>query len=149
MFTLHVLSAIHVWAYHFLFQNCNPRTPFPLLTLTLSIHTTGLAERIDIEHPLLNNKIETTEFIILATNFDSLEMFMQPLGLLPAQQADVKNRQFLNGTRTAIMECLSLWKQRNPAAATYRSLVKLLLRMRRDDIASQVYKHCLDNSKLT
>ncbi len=85
----------------------------------------------------------------MATNFDSLDMFMEPLGLLPAQQADVKNRQFLNGTRTAIMECLSLWNQRNPAAATYRSLVKLLLRMRRDDIASQVYKHCLDNSKLT
>ena len=85
----------------------------------------------------------------MATNFDSLEMFMEPLGLLPAQQADVKNRQFLNGTRTAIMECLSLWKQRNPAAATYKSLVKLLLRMRRDDIASKVYKHCLDNSKLT
>ena len=112
------------------------------------IHTTGLAERIDIEHPLLNDEIETAEFIYLAAHFDSLEMFMQPLGLLPAQQADVRNRQFLNGTQTAMMECLSLWQRSNPAAATYRTLLKLLLRMRKYNIASKVYKHCLENAKL-
>ena len=84
----------------------------------------------------------------MAAHFDSLEMFMQPLGLLPAQQADVKNRQFLNGTQTAMMQCLSLWQRSNPAAATYRTLVKLLLRLRKYAIASKVYKHCLENAKL-
>ncbi|XP_064384730.1 uncharacterized protein LOC135333658 [Halichondria panicea] len=109
----------------------------------------GLAERIDIEHPLLNNEIETTEFPILACHFDNVKMYSLALGLTPAQQADVRQIKVLEDTQTAMMECLSLWQRSNPAAATYRTLVKLLLRLRKYEIASKVYKHCLDNSKLT
>ncbi len=95
-----------------------------------------------MEHPLLNNEIQTKEFVILAAHFDCLEIFMEPLGLVPAQQADVRICRLLNGTQVAIAECLSLWQRSNPSAATYRALVKLLLRMRKYDIASKVVKHC-------
>ena len=113
------------------------------------IHTTGLAERIDIEHPLLNNEIETTDFPVLASHFDNVIMYSLALGLTPAQQADVRHTKMLYDTQTAMMECLSLWHSRNPAAATYRTLVKVLQKIRRDDIACRVFKHCLENSKLT
>ena len=59
------------------------------------IHTTGLAERIDIEHPLLNNEIETTDFPVLASHFDNVIMYSLALGLTPAQQADVKHTKML------------------------------------------------------
>ncbi len=97
-----------------------------------------------MEHPLLNNEIETKEFVYLAAHFDCLEIYMEPLGLTRNEQADVRNRQFLNGTQVAMMECLSLWQRSNPSAATYRALVKLLLRMRKYDIASKVFKYCQD-----
>ncbi len=113
------------------------------------IHTTGLAERIDIEHPLLNNEIETTEFVFLAAHFDNVIMYSLALGLTPAQQADVKHTKMLYDTQTAMMECLSMWQRRNPADATYRTLLKLLLRMEKYSVANEIYKHCLENSKLT
>ncbi len=114
-----------------LYTNCSELhaiTPFPLPHAEINVE--------------LNKEIETREFIVLAAHFDCLEIFMEPLGLIPAQQADVRNRQFLNGTQVAIAECLSLWQRSNPSAATYRALVKLLLRMRKYDIASKVVKHC-------
>ena len=86
---------------------------------------------------------------ILACHFDNVKMYSLALGLTPAQQADVRQIKVLEDTQTAMMECLSLWQRSNPAAATYRTLVKLLLRLRKYEIASKVYKHCLDNSKLT
>ncbi|XP_064385076.1 uncharacterized protein LOC135333972 [Halichondria panicea] len=121
--------------------------------LLRDIHTlsgvSGLAERIDIEHPLLNNEIETTEFPILACHFDNVKMYSLALGLTPAQQADVRQIKVLEDTQTAMMECFSLWQRSNPAAATYRTLLKLLVRMRKHEIANEVFKHCLENSKLT
>ena len=111
------------------------------------IHTTGLAERIDIEHPLLNNEIETTEFVYLAAHLDNVRMYSLALGLTPAQQADVRQIKVLEDTQTAMMQCLSLWQSRNPAAATYRTLIKVLQNMRRDEIASKVFKHCLEKEQ--
>ena len=111
------------------------------------IHTTGLAERIDIEHPLLNNEIETTEFIHLAAYFDNVIMYSLALGLTPAQQADVRQIKVLEDTQTAMMQCLSLWQRSNPAAATYRALIKLLQKMRKNEIANKVFKHCLEKEQ--
>ncbi|XP_064384761.1 uncharacterized protein LOC135333677 isoform X2 [Halichondria panicea] len=109
----------------------------------------GLAERIDIEHPLLNNEIETTEFVYLAAHFDNVIMYSQMLGLNRSQQASVRQLLVLYDMQTAMMECLSLWQRSNPAAATYRTLLKLLVRMKKYNIANDVFKHCLENSKLT
>ncbi|XP_064384751.1 uncharacterized protein LOC135333672 isoform X2 [Halichondria panicea] len=121
--------------------------------LLRDIHTlsgfSGLAERIDIEHPLLNNEIETTEFLYLAAHFDNVIMYSQMLGLNRSQQASVRQLLVLYDMQTAMMECLSLWQRSNPAAATYRTLLKLLVRMKKYNIASDVFKHCLENSKLT
>ncbi|XP_064389781.1 uncharacterized protein LOC135337743 [Halichondria panicea] len=109
----------------------------------------GLAERIDIEHPLLNNKIDRKEFAYLAAYFDDVILYSQALELTPPEQADVRRFLVLYDTRTAMMECLSLWQKRKPATTTYIALIKVLQKTRRDDIASKVYKHCLENSKLT
>ena len=110
------------------------------------IHTT---ERIDIEHPLLNNEIDRKEFVYLAAYFDDVILYSQALELTLPEQADVRRFLVLYDTRTAMMECLSLWQKRKPATTTYIALIKLLLRMRKYEIASKVYKHCLENSKLT
>ena len=112
------------------------------------IHTAGLAERIDIEHPLLNSKIDKKEFPILAAHFDNIPMYSLALELTPAQQADVKRFLVQYDTQTAMMQCLSMWQERNPAAATYRTLLELLLRVKKYSIAIKVFKHCLENSKL-
>ncbi len=117
-----------------------------MLTLT-TLHA-GLAETINIEHPLLNKEIKTTELAYLAIHFDDVVNYMEALGLTPAQQTDVKTEQLLHGTQAAMIMCLSLWRTRDPAAATYRALVKLLQKMRKYDIASKVFKHCKEAREL-
>ncbi len=117
-------------------NRCIPH-PFPLLTLT-TLHA-GLAETIDIEHHLLNKEIKTTELAYLAIHFDDVVNYMEALGLTDAQQTDVKTRQLIHSTQAAMTMCLSLWQRRDPAAATYRALVKLLKKMRKHDIASKVF----------
>ncbi len=101
---------------------------------------------IDIDHSLLKNEIEETELGFLAIHFDNVENYMQLLGLSPPEQTDVKNL-VIHGTHTAMIKCLSLWRRRDPAGATYRVLVKLLQDMRKYDIASQVWKHCQEKFK--
>ncbi len=101
-----------------------------------------------MEHPLLNNEIETKEFVILAAHFDNVRMYSLALGLTPAQQADVRQLLISDDTQTAMMKCLSLWQRSNPSAATYGALVTLLLRMMKYDIASKVFEHCQENGKL-
>ena len=144
-----------MWSYHALtfsiviVLNCMQSTYTISFADPHPIHTTGLAERIDIEHPLLNNEIETTEFVYLAAHFDNVIMYSQMLGLNRSQQASVRQLLVLYDMQTAMMECLSLWQRSNPAAATYRTLLKLLIRMKKYNIANDVFKHCLENSKLT
>ncbi len=84
----------------------------------------------------------------MAAHFDNVPMYSRALELTPPEQDDVKRFLVLNNTRTAMMECLSMWQQRNPAAATYRTLLELLLRVKKYSIAIKVFKHCLENSKL-
>ena len=116
------------------------------------IHTTGPAERIDIKHRLLSNKIDRKDFADLAAYFDNVEIYSLALGLTLPERGDMRRLQVLYGTQKAMMQCLSLWQSRqrsNSAAATYRTLIKVLQKIRRHEIASKVYKHCLENSKLT
>ncbi len=74
-------------------------------------------------------------------------MYSLALGLTPAQQADVRQIKVLEDTQTAMMQCLSLWQRSNPAAATYRALIKLLQKIRKNEIANKVFKHCLEKEQ--
>ena len=44
------------------------------------------------------------------------------MGLTRAEQADVNMLYHREGTQTAMMKCFQIWKQHNPAQATYRAL---------------------------
>ena len=77
----------------------------------------------------LDTEIEETDMISLAPNFNNIETLPVLLGLNPAEQQDVKYALFLNDMQTAMFLALRLWRKANPGAATYRNLVKILLRM--------------------
>ncbi len=63
------------------------------------------------------------------------------MGLTRAEQADVNELFHKRGTQVAMTECLTIWKQHNPYAATYRALLELVLRLRKEKIADQICQH--------
>ena len=63
------------------------------------------------------------------------------LGLLPAQQTDVKDTAFRHSTALATAKALKLWRQPNPYAATFKSLIKILIDLKRGDVAVRVCQY--------
>ena len=97
--------------------------------------------RYSLTDEQLNSEIGDSDIPYLAEYFDGVKIYSSAMGLTPAQQADV-NRLYCNeGTQVAMTECLILWKRHDPFAATYKALLELLLRLRKDEIADDICQH--------
>ncbi len=58
--------------------------------------------------------------------------------LPPAEQADVNMLYHREGTQTAMMKYLKVWKQHNSSRATYRALLDIVLRLGKGDTAEKI-----------
>ena len=65
------------------------------------------------------------------------------MGLSPAEQADINELYHKEGTQVAMTKCLILWKKHSPFpfAATYKALLELLLRLKKERIAFEICQH--------
>ncbi len=99
-----------------------------------------LKERTKVTDSQLDTEIKETDMIILAAHFDNVETYPVQLGLDPSERRDVTIIASNYDTRTAMDKALRLWRQHNPGAATYRALVKIVLRMGKEALA---FKICL------
>ena len=86
----------------------------------------------------LDYEIKEEDIPYLAQHFDNVELYLMAFGLTRPEQADIKSTALLRGTQTAMAECLSLWRRHNPYTATLRSLLEILLSLRKEEIASEV-----------
>ena len=85
--------------------------------------------------------IREEDIIKIAVHFGHVETYLDRLGLLPAQQADVKDMVYTRNTELAMAEALKLWCQPDPYAATFQALLEILLDLRRGDVAVRVCQH--------
>ena len=111
----------------------------------LDTHLTEALERLIKDHcigsELLECEIEEVDIAYLAQHFDDVEFYVMVFGLTSAEQVDVKTTKYRSGNQVAIAECLSLWRKHDPSSATLRSLLEVLLRLRKEEIASKVCGH--------
>ena len=91
--------------------------------------------RCNVRSEFLDAEIEEEHLLHLATFFDSVEIYMDMLGLTPAERSEVRYIYFREGTQVGMWHCLHLWRRHNPCAATLRTLLLILLRLRKEDIA--------------
>ncbi len=97
--------------------------------------------RYSLTDEQLNNEIRDSDNSYLAQYFDDVTIYSNAMGLTPAEQADVNELYHKRGTQVAMTECLTIWKQHNPYAATHRALLELLLRLRKEKIADDICQH--------
>ena len=89
----------------------------------------------DVSSDQLDCEIKEEDVTYLAGHFDSVELYLRVFGLTAAEQSDIKKVQ---STQVAMTECLSLWRRHNPSTATLRTLLEILLSLRKEEIASNV-----------
>ena len=86
-------------------------------------------------------EIEQKDITYLAQHFDNVELYLRVFGLTTAEQANVRRMVHVHGNQIAMAECLSLWRRHNPSTATLRALLDILLRLRKEEIASKVHNY--------
>ncbi len=74
----------------------------------------------------------------MALCFDNVSMYSSAMGLAPAEQADVNMWYHREGTQTAMMKCLKIWKQHYSSQATYRALLDIVLGLGKGDTANLI-----------
>ena len=83
-------------------------------------------------------EIEEKDIPYLAQHFDNVELYLRVFELTTAEQANVRRMVHVHGNQIAMAECLSLWRRHNPSTATLRALLDILLRLRKEEIASKI-----------
>ena len=97
-----------------------------------------LTRRYNLTDKQLNSKIENSDTSILALYFDDVSIYSSAMGLAPAEQADMNRLYHSEGTQTAMMKCLRVWKQHDPLRATYRGLLDIVLILGKGDTADKI-----------
>ena len=89
----------------------------------------------------LNKTVKEADLPELSAYFDNIEDYVEKLQLTPGQQTDVRIQTFVNGTQVGMKVALKYWRNRNPAEATFRNLLLILLSLSKGDVAVQVCKY--------
>ena len=123
--------------------------------MTLAHHTAGtkaltiedLKRRTGVSDGQLDTEIIEHDLPDLAGCFDEVETYLYRLNLTPGQQTDVKDLAYRKSTMVAMTEALKLWRQPNPFAATFRTLLKITLSLGRGDVAVRICKYVTEKVK--
>ena len=78
--------------------------------------------------------------------FDNYNNYLAILGLEESEQADVRRVEFLEDNhQSAMRKAFSLWRKKDPYAATFRALLKMVLRLSKQQVAEDICKYISDN----
>ena len=105
----------------------------------MSIET--LKKVTGIDDSQLATIIREEDIIKIAGFFGSVEIYLDKLGLLPSDQADIKDIVHTRNNTLAVMEALKHWRQPNPYTATFQALLEILLDLKRGDVADKVSQY--------
>ena len=95
----------------------------------------------NISDDQLDLEIEEIDVTYLAAHFDDVLLYLRVLQLTNIEQTDVRNMAQHHGNQVAMTECLSLWRQHNPSTATLRTLLDILLKLRKEAVALKICGH--------
>ena len=100
----------------------------------------GLMDKYQITTSQVDHKIQQKDIPYLAPHFDYVNLYVDVMGLTPGEQMDV------NGADTnqlAMIKCLNLWTRKNPAQATFRALLEMLVKLKKEEIAMKICQYLI------
>ncbi len=104
---------------------------------------------MNISDEKLDLEIEESDLFEIAAFFDNTEDYLEVLGLSPSQQSDVQQEKLRTKTTQASMKfALKIWMNRNPFGETFRSLLTLILPLKKVTVAVDICKWLLQKGML-
>ena len=100
-----------------------------------------LQTKTNVSDHQLDGRVEEADLPELAACFDNTDDYVEKLQLTPGEQTDVRTQAFVNGTQAGMKVTLKYWRNRKPVAATFRTLLLILLSLLKEDVAVQVCKY--------
>ncbi len=108
---------------------------------TTSVHELMVKHGVTDEQ--LDREIEQDDLAPVAMHFDNVELYLNPLKLTGNEKADVKRDAFVKGNQVAVITCLSIWRGYEPSEATFRALIRILLDLRKEEIATKICQYLI------
>ena len=108
---------------------------------TAGLSVEELMREYDVTDEQLNTKIREEDIFDLAGCFDCVETYLNKLGLTAGQQTQVEELAERRDIQTAMTKALKFWRQPNPLSATYRTLLQILLDLKRGDVAVKICQY--------
>ena len=88
----------------------------------------------------INREIQQEDVPFLALCFDNVEFYVDAMKLTPGEQSDVRLKR-IESNHLAMIECLKIWKKRKLSQATFRVLLEMLVKLKKEAIADQVCQY--------
>ncbi len=120
------------------------------MSLNVSFHTLGssaqpatkvlqgLLDKYQLTTSQADLEIQQKDIPYLAAYFDNFELYVDAMELTPGEKTDVNRKP---NTHIAMIECLRLWKAKKPEQATFRTLLEMLVKLRKKEIAVKVCQY--------
>ena len=89
----------------------------------------------------LDREINDKDTALISTHFDDFENYIHRLKLTGNEQADVKKISQVSGNQVTVINCLSIWRGHEPSEATFRALIRILLDLRKEEIATKICQY--------
>ena len=93
----------------------------------------------------LDTMIREEDLYDIAGHFDCVENYLDRLRLTAGQQAQIEDLAERRDIQTAMTKALKYWRQPNPYIATYRTLLQILLDLKRGDVADRICQYITEN----
>lgn len=98
-----------------------------------------LQEKCNITEEELDLQIQEADLFELASCFDNIDDYLEKLGLSSFQQSDVQQKKFdTESTQAGMKFALKIWLKRNPFGETFRSLLSLVLPLKKVTVAVSI-----------
>ncbi len=89
----------------------------------------------------LDTEIPTDDLHTLAGCFDNYALFLDKLLPISAEHQDMKSIQIQYGHQSAMRETLKLWQKHNPGAATFRALLQITQKLKKETVTENIYNY--------
>ena len=97
-----------------------------------------LLDKYQLRPSQVDCQIQQTHIPYLAAFFDNVGFYVDVMELTPGEQTDVKGAE---ANQLAVIKCLKLWKGKNPARATFMTLLEMLVKLRKEEIVDQICQY--------
>ena len=98
----------------------------------------GLLDKYQLSPSQVDCQIQQIDTPCLAAYFDNVEFYVDLMELTTGEKTDVEGAKT---NHLAVIKCLNIWKRKNPAQATFRTLLEMLIKLRKEEIADQICQY--------